>query len=69
MYYIFPELRIGDCRFRSGKGARPLYREHRGSRGEQRGSSEGTAGSKREHYGAVQGRSIRSLNWPPRARL
>ena len=24
IYYIYPELRIGDCRFGSGKGAGPL---------------------------------------------
>ena len=34
IYYIHPELRIGNCCFCSGKGARPLQREHRGSRGE-----------------------------------
>ncbi len=24
IYYIYPELRVGNCRSRSGKGARPL---------------------------------------------
>jgi hypothetical protein len=48
IYYIHPELRIGNCRFRSGKGAEGAAREQggaareqggaRGSRGEQRGS-------------------------------
>ena len=28
IYYIHPQLRIENCRFRSGKGARPLWREH-----------------------------------------
>ena len=35
MYYIHLELRIEDCRFGLGKGAKPLEREHRGSMGER----------------------------------
>ncbi len=38
IYYIHPKLRIRDCRFRSGKGAGPLLREHRGSKGEHQWS-------------------------------
>lgn len=34
IYNIYPELRIGDYRFHSGKGAEPLWREHQGSKGE-----------------------------------
>ena len=52
IYYIHPELRIGNCRFRSGKGAGPLQREHRGSKGEQRGSTREQRGSTREHRGS-----------------
>ncbi len=33
IYHIHFEFRMGDCRFRSGKGAGPLQREQRGSRG------------------------------------
>ena len=32
IYYIHPELRMSDCRFRSGKGVWPLQREHEGSK-------------------------------------
>jgi len=39
IYYMHPELRIGNCRFGSGKGAGPLYREQRGSMGEQQRSN------------------------------
>ena len=31
IYYIHSELRIENRRFGSGKGAEPLWREHRGS--------------------------------------
>ena len=58
MYYIHPEVRIGGCRFRLGKGARPLWREHRGSRGEHRGSrrlNEGARRSEGERAGNIQG--------------
>ena len=62
--YIHPELRIRSYRFQSGKGAKPLEREHRGSKGAQRGSIGGARGSaegaEREHE-AVQGRS----RWEP----
>jgi len=43
--YIHPELRIWNCRFRSGKGAKPIWRENRESTREHRGS-------KREHRGS-----------------
>jgi len=55
IYYIHPELRIGDFRFRSGKGARPLEREQRGSRGEHQGSKGEQGGAPREHRGSTEG--------------
>ena len=33
IYYIHPELRISDCRYGTGEGAEPLWREQRGSNG------------------------------------
>ena len=45
MYYIHPELRIGDCRSWSGKGARPL-------RGSSEGVKERGKGALKEHGGA-----------------
>ena len=66
IYYIYPELRIGNFRFRSGKGAGPLWREQRGSKGEQRGSTEGARGST---MGQSRGAAHWSLNWLPCTRL
>ena len=54
IFYIHPELRISNCRIRSGKGAR-------GSTGAE-GSTEGAP---REQEGAVQGRS----RWEPKISL
>lgn len=54
IHYIHPELRISNCRSRTGKGAGPLWREHRGSTEGARGEHGGVSS---EHYGAVQGRS------------
>ena len=38
MYYIHPELRKGDSYSGTGKGAKPLQREHQGSTGEHWGA-------------------------------
>lgn len=50
MYYIQPELWIGDYRFGSGKGARPLKRERPGSKEAQR-SSKGSGSLSRKWHG------------------
>ena len=58
-HYIHPDHRIGDCGFRSGKGAGPLQREHQGSRG---GAARGARGSTGEHEGSIMRQcDIRSL--------
>ena len=53
IHYIHPELRIEDYRSGLGKGAGPLWREHRGSVREHEGARESTMGQCR---GAAGGR-------------
>ena len=48
IYFIYPDLRIGDCRLCSGKGAGPLWREQPKEQGEQ-------GESMREHRGSRKG--------------
>lgn len=72
IHYIHPELRIEDRRSESEKRAWPLWREQRGSTGENTREHEGehegaegsTKGASEEHVGAAQG----SLNRLPRTR-
>lgn len=50
IYYIHLEPKIENCRFQLKKeGARPISREHRGSK---RAQQESTGGAQREHKGA-----------------
>ena len=65
IYDTHLELRIRDYCFGSGKGAKPLDKEQGGRREGARGQGSAEV----QHYGAVQGRSIRSLDWPPHVRL
>ena len=48
VYYIHPKLRIGDYRYETKKRAEALSREHRESKGTQRGSIKGALGGARE---------------------
>ena len=45
--YIYPKLRIGNCRFETEKEAAPLLRE-------QRESNKGVRESTREHRGSIE---------------
>ena len=54
MYYIHPELRIGNCRFRSEKGARGSKNEQGGAAREQRGSKEKAPGESIGSKGRVR---------------
>ena len=59
IYYIHPELGIGDYFFRSGKGAGPLLegasREQGRARREHEGAPREHQGSTREHRGSTEG--------------
>ena len=55
IYYIYPEPRISNCRFDSGKRAKPLQKEHQGSSGGHKCSRGKQGRSKEEHLGCIRG--------------